>query len=253
MPAGWTPGNDALKDRVILVTGAAGGYGSAVAAALAQAGAQVVLLGRRVRALEKLYDEIERAGAATPAIYPLNLEGASPADYAELAATLGRELGRLDGVVHAAAHFEGLSPLAHTSPEELAKNLHVNLTAPTLLTQACLPLLLEAGAAAVTFVLDDPARVEKAHWGGYALAKSALATLVRVWADELERTPIRVAGLLPGPMRTPLRAKAYFAEDAGGVPVAASYALAAVYLASADGIACRGCVLDARAAARTAH
>src|SRR5688572_12923835 len=72
---------DALAGRVVLVTGACGGFGTAAAHAAARAGATVVLLGRRVRALEKLYDALEAAGAPKPAIYPLNLEGATPADY----------------------------------------------------------------------------------------------------------------------------------------------------------------------------
>lgn len=247
VPAGYAPGADALAGRVVLVTGAAGGFGSAIATAVAKAGGHVVLLGRKVRALEKLYDEVEKAGGRPPAIYPLNLEGASPADYAELAATIEREYGRLDGIVHAAAHFEGLSPLAHTTSEEILRGVHVNLTAPTLLTQACLPLLLKSPDAAVVFVLDDTARIEKAHWGGYAVAKSGIATLVRVWADELERTPVRVLGIMPGPMRTGLRAKAYFAEDAGAIPVASTYAPAVVFALSGDGAGCRGCIVDARA------
>ena len=99
-----------LDGRVVLVTGAHGGLGSEAALACAQAGATVVLLGRRVPKLGRMYDRITAAGGEA-ALYPMDLEGASPDDYAELAARIDAAFGRLDGVLHAAAHFSGLTPL----------------------------------------------------------------------------------------------------------------------------------------------
>lgn len=69
---------DLLKDRVILVTGAGDGIGRAAAHRLGMHGATVILLGRTIRKLEQTYDELEQAGASKPAIYPMNLEGATP-------------------------------------------------------------------------------------------------------------------------------------------------------------------------------
>ncbi len=229
-PAAKPQAADSLRGRVVLVTGAAGGLGRAVALACARAGATVVLLGRKVPALERLYDAIEAGGGPRPGIFPLDLEGATPADYAMLAERVAAECGRLDGIVHAAAHFPGLTPIEQTEPEDFLRALHVNLSAPCLLTQACLPLLRQAPAAAVVFVLDDPARVERAFWGGYAVAKRGLEALARVLADELEGTAVRVSVLSPGPMRTPLRARAWFAEDPRGVPPPEHYADACVRL-----------------------
>ena len=246
-PAGYRPAADALRGRVVLVTGANGGLGAAAARAAAAAGATVVLLGRKVRAIERLYDALREAGGPEPAIYPLDLEGASPADYEQLAATLAREYGRLDGILHAAAHFEGLTPLALVAPEEWLRALHVNLGAAMVLTRACLPLLQQAPDASVVFVLDDRGAVERAHWGGYAVAKAGLYALIRIWGDELEKSPVRICGLLPGPMRTALRARAWFAENPQEVPDPAIYAPACIYLLGPDGAAVRGAVLDARA------
>ena len=79
-PDGYRPAADLLAGRVILVTGAGDGLGKAAALALAEHGATVVLLGRKVRPLERVYDAIEQAGGPQPAIYPLNLEGAAPQD-----------------------------------------------------------------------------------------------------------------------------------------------------------------------------
>ncbi|MEO6066081.1 MAG: SDR family NAD(P)-dependent oxidoreductase [Lysobacterales bacterium] len=216
-----------LTDRVILVVGAAGGLGCATSMAAARAGATVVLLGRKVRALEQLYDAICHEALAQPAIFPLDLEGATADDYAALADAIAGECGRLDGIVHAAARFDGLTPLAHVAPDAFMRTLHSNLAAPWLLTRACLPLLQHQSDAAVIFVLDDPAEVAKPYRGAYGVAKSALPALVAMLHAETDRTSLRIHGIRPGPMATRLRARAYFAEDAGQLsgPVACADAV----------------------------
>lgn len=236
-----------LQGRVILVTGAHGGLGQAAALACARAGATVVLLGRKLPKLNRVYDALTQVGPE-PMLYPLDLEGASPDDYAELVQRLESEVGRLDGVLHCAAEFTGLTPLAQTDPAVFARAIHVNLTAPWWLTQACLPLLGKAPDAAVVFVLDDPARIGKAYWGGYGVAKQGLAGLVGTLHGELANTAVRVAGLQPGPMRTPLRAKAYVEENDRGAVEPSAYAAACVTLLSQAGAVHRGQVWNPPAA-----
>jgi NAD(P)-dependent dehydrogenase (short-subunit alcohol dehydrogenase family) len=246
LPTGWTPAPDSLNGRVALIVGASGGLGRASALAAGRAGAMVVLLGRKVAPLEKVYDEIALLGCAQPAIYPLDLAGATPRDYADLAATIERECGRLDGIVHAAAHFDGLQPAAGIAPEEWIRSLHVNVSAPFLLTQACAPLLQRAVDAAVVFVLDDPQRMGRAYWGGYGVAKHALDGLACILHEEWENTPVRVHALLPPPMRTALRRAAYYGENTQELLLPDTTAKAIVYLLSADGAPARGRVLDLR-------
>ena len=247
LPAGWSAAAHALNDRVVLVAGASGGLGRASALAATRAGASVILLGRKVRALEKVYDEAAALGFAQPSIYPLDLAGATPNDYAEMAATIEREFKRLDGIVHAAAHFTGLQPAANIAADEWLRALHVNLSAPFLLTQACLPLLRDAPDASVIFLLDDTERMGRAHWGGYGVAKQGLAGLASILHDELENTTIRVHTLLPMPMRTALRRAAYYGENTLELPAPDVAADAIVYLLSADAAAARGKMLDLRA------
>lgn len=231
----------ALEGRVILVTGAHGGLGSEAAVACAQAGATVVMLGRKVPKLNRLYDRIAALGPE-PAIYPMDLEGATPDDHAMLAERIGESFGRLDGVLHCAAEFRGLTPLAHLDPAEFARSLHVGLTAPWWLTQAVLPWLAQAPDPAVVFTLDSPDRAGSAYWGGYGVSQFGLQGVVRILHAELSHGPIRVAGLMPGPMRTPLRARA-FVEEADRTSVdPVRYAGACVELLSAAGAAHRGVV-----------
>jgi len=248
LPPGWTSANDALTDRVVLVTGAAGGLGRAAALAIARAGATPVLLGRKVRALEKLHDEIAALGGVQPAIYPLDLEGASPREYEEMAASIDQEFGRLDGIVNGAAYFAGLQPAAAIDPMDWLRTLHINLSAPFLLLQACLPLLGRSDRASVVLVLDDLDRVGRAHWGAYGAAKHALAGLLSTLHQEYEDGPVRLHALLPPPMRTALRRTAYFGENSMQLPLPEAIADAVVYLLGADGAVARGKVLDMRAA-----
>jgi NAD(P)-dependent dehydrogenase (short-subunit alcohol dehydrogenase family) len=235
-----------LRDRVVLISGAQGGLGSAAAQACTRAGATVVLLGRKPPKLNRVYDACAKLGSE-PLLYPLDLEGAAPDDYAEMADRLYRELGRLDGVLHCAAEFRGLTPLEHTDPANFARAVHVNLTAPWWLSQACLPLLKQSADAALVFALDDMSRVGQAYWGGYGLAQHGLGAMVGMLHAELANSSVRVAALQPGPMRTSLRAKAYAEDEDLQARDPADYAEACVTLLSPAGAEHRGQVWSVRA------
>lgn len=206
----YQPTPDLLQDRVILVTGAGSGIGRAIARRLAGHGATVILLDRAIRMLEQVYDEIEQAGGPRPAIYPMNLEGATPKDYTDLAQVLDTEFGRLDGLLHNAALFEGLTPIFNYDIELWYRILQVNLNAPFLLTQAVLGLLNRSADASVVFTTDRVGDEGQAYWGAYAVAKGGAQTLMKLLASELEtNTPIRVNSIDPGRVRTELSLRAY--------------------------------------------
>ncbi len=210
----YTPAADLLKDRIILVTGAGDGIGAAAAKSFAAHGATVVLLGRAQRKLEVIYDAIEQAGHPQPAIYPLNLEGAAPQDYQNLADVLAREFGRLDGLLHNAGQLGTLTPLDQYDLEVWQRVLQINMQAPYLMTRALMPLLRAAADASVLFTSAEVGRKGRAYWGAYAVAAAATENLMQIWADELEtNTQVRVNTIDPGPVRTTLRARAYPGED----------------------------------------
>jgi len=231
----------ALDGRVILIVGAGGGLGSAAAVACAQAGATTVLLGRRPRRLDRVYDQVHAVGPE-PLLYPLDLEGAGPDDYRELASRVDTVLGRLDGVLVCAADFPGLTPFEQADPALFARALHVTLTSPAWLLQACLPLLRRQSDAAIVLCMDDPARVGAAYWGGYGVAQHGLRGLLASLHDELRNGPVRVSGLQPGPMRTALRARAWSLNQDDRAREPASAAAKAVHLLSAAGAGARGTV-----------
>jgi len=216
----WHPAPELLHDRVILITGAANGIGRAVAGAGAAHGASVILLDRDVRALEQAYDEITAAGHPEPALYPLDLKGATPDDYATLAETIAKEFGHLDGLVHNAAHLGALVPFANFEHKLWFETLQINLNAPYLLTMACLDLLQQSRDASIVFASDSVGRQGKAYWGAYAVSKAGTEGFMQILADELEaNTSIRVNSMDPGPVRTALRLMAYPYEDRDALPL----------------------------------
>ena len=207
-----------LEGRVILITGATGALGSVAAKACAHAGATVVLLGRHIQKLEKLYDAIVSQGGRTPAIYPLDLAGATEQDYADLAETLRQELGGLHGLMHCAAELGHLLPLSEVDGTRWQRLLQVNLTAPFLLTRAVSKLLIESGNASVVFVGDSAVGNGKAFWGAYGVAKLGLTGYAHMLHSESESFGLRAHVFTPGPMRSPIRLRAYPGEHPDSLP-----------------------------------
>ncbi len=244
-PSDYQPAPDLLKDRVILVTGAGDGIGRAMARAAAAHGATVILLGKTVSKLEAVYDEIEQAGGPQPAIYPLNLEGATPADYDQLALTLEGNFGRLDGLLHNAAMLVYLSRLKDHEIEDWLRIMQVNLNAPFMLTQACLDLLSRSGDASVVFTSDSAGPAHKPYWGAYGVSKCGIECMAQTWAQELARTPVRVNLVDPGPTRTALRKRVFPAEDASQLKTPDALAPLYLWLLGPDSHGVRGEKLSA--------
>ena len=95
-------------------------------------------------------------------------------DYDRLADTIDREFGKLDGLVHAAALLGDRTPLEQYDVPTWCRVLHVNLTAPFILTQVLLPNLRKSPDASVIFVSASVARKPRAYWGAYAVSKAGL-------------------------------------------------------------------------------
>jgi NAD(P)-dependent dehydrogenase (short-subunit alcohol dehydrogenase family) len=229
IPENFQPQTDSLKDKVILITGATGGFGKAMSLAYAGAGATVILLGKTIRFLENLYDEIEQAGYPTPAIYPLNLEGATEKDYFEMAENIDNEFGRLDGLIHTAVNLGAPTPFEQSDSETWFTTLQVNLNGPYMLTKHCIPLLKKSEHASLVFMTDDKLG---AYWDAYAVSKQALNGLMQILAAEYEGSKLFVNAVNPGPSQTALQIRAYPAAQNENLPKPADHRDLFLYLMS---------------------
>ena len=236
-----------LKNNVILITGAGGGLGSTAALTLAKQGAQIILLDKIISKLEICYDAIVAAKAPEPIMYPFDLAGATENDYQELANRLEEKYGALQGLLHSALEFSSFTPIALHSTKDWGHSLNVNLNAPFILTRVLLPVLQKSQHASIVFTSDSSARNAPAYSGAYGVAKIALEGFAKILAEELEAAQkIRVNVLVPGPVDSPFRKRAYPAEDKNKLPAMDSLANAYSYLYTSQSIGITGQVIDAR-------
>jgi NAD(P)-dependent dehydrogenase (short-subunit alcohol dehydrogenase family) len=247
IPKNYQPVAGLLAGRNILITGASRGLGRALCIEAARAGACVILCGRSAAKLEPVYDQILALGAPTPAIAVLDLATATAVEYDALARVIGEEFGRLDGLVHAAGLLGDRTPLEHYDVPTWCKVLHVNLTAPFILTQVLLPALRRSVDASVIFVSSGVVKQVRPFWGAYAVAKSGLEAVRGMLYEEVEgEKNIRVNSINPGRMRTAMRAAAYPAEDPNSLPTPESVSGPFLYVLSALGNKINGQFLEAQ-------
>ncbi len=208
----YVPEENFLKDRVIIVTGASSGLGSAIAKSYARFGATVVLLGKTIPKLEKVYDDITAAGYPEPIIHPLDLEGAHGGHYEEMVESIIENLGRLDGVVVNAANLPTFTSFKNYEPELWGKVTMSNLQANYLLLRACLPELEKAEDPSIIF---SGHKSNKAYFGAFGVAKGGLNAMCDILADEYDRADgfMRVNRIDTGPIRTQMRTLNFPGED----------------------------------------
>lgn len=207
-----------------LITGAAGTLGRELVRQVLASGADCVALDRNVRGLNQLHDQLLAEGMRAPALYPLDLVGASPDDYAALAATLHEHFGRLDVLVHAAAEFSALRPMEHQAADEWFKILQSGLTGPFLLNAAVLPLLRQTVGSRIVMINNPGCLEHPARWGAYGVAQAGRRQMVHSLAAELGPRGPRVLEIDPGPFFSPLRSAAWPAETQEDLPTAADAA-----------------------------
>lgn len=207
-----------FSGRIALVTGASRGIGYESALALAKTGCQVVAAARTQGALEELDDAVFAATGRHAVLVPFDLVDGGGID--RLGGALHERYGRLDVWVHTAATMgaAGLTPVSHAEPRGFAKIERTNFTGVYRLIRSLEPLLRQSDAGRVIHLTTSLARQPRAFWGAYAATKAGGEALMAAWADEIENTPIRVAILDPGRMRTQLRAQAYPGEDPAALP-----------------------------------
>lgn len=246
-PRSYTYPDDLLRDRILLITGASDGIGKALALHSASLGAQVILHGRNVSKLEKVYDEVEAvAGAPRPSIAVMDLASANSESYTTLAQSIEQEFGRLDGLVHNAGILGERYSIEQYDAVLWQRVMHVNVTAAFAMTQVFLPLLHESDHASVIFTSSGVGRTGKAFWGAYAVSKFATEGLSQVLADEHRHSDLRSNCVNPGATRTKMRLEAYPAEDRDQLKKPEDILATYIYLLGPDSKGVTGQSFDAQ-------
>ena len=223
--------SDLLSDRICLITGSSRGIGLGIARIFATYGARILLHGRDETVLRE-------ALASLAYSFDHNYIAAdllSPEGPQMMATEVLRLHQRLDVLIHSAGILgpPGI-PLGEYPEESWQDVLHVNLTAPFLVTQALLPALRNGVRPSVIFVSSGVGHRGRAGWGAYSVSKFGVEGLTQVWADELQEEGIKVNAVNPGGTRTQMRATAYPMEDPLSLPTPEDIASAFVWLARAD-------------------
>ncbi len=189
-----------FTDRIVLVAGAAGNLGQAVARAFHAAGAHLVLLDRASDRLQNLFPEM----ASSPDHLLLGSVDATDAGSVERAVQAAVErFGRIDVVVNAVGGWRGGTPV-HETPLETWDFLHdLNARTAFILSRAVVPRMLEQGSGKIIHTAARAGLTGSAKGSAYSASKSAVLRLVESLAAELRHQGIHVNCVLPGTIDTP--------------------------------------------------
>ena len=191
-----------LEGAVVIVTGGGSGIGAATARRLGTAGAPVVLVGRREEPLKEIAAEITSEGGQALCV-PADL--ADPASPARIVDACLARYGRLDGLVNNAAVVRHM-PLGEWDIACFDEHLAVNVRAPFFLIQAALPALRESPVRSVVNISSSSGTLRRVGQSVYGMTKAALDYLTQTLAGELAPLGVRVNGIAPGPIDTPIHA-----------------------------------------------
>jgi len=189
---------------------------------LADTGHHVIALARSKKALESLDDEVRALGGSMSLI-PFDLKDA--AAFEPLGQALNAKFGRLDGLVGNAGILGNIGPLQASGERLFNETIDVNLSANWRLIRVMDPLLRRSDSPRAVFLTSGVVPRPRAFWGPYQASKAGLEALIHAWADENEKTSLRVNLFDPGAVRTAMRAEAVPGEDPMTLPTPADIAV----------------------------
>lgn len=191
-----------LAETVAVVTGASSGVGYATSLALARLGAKLVLIGRDEQRLASCAHEVQVAGGSAEWRACDLSDPDAVAELAQWLATLRPGVGLLVNNAGAFSRAKSVRWIDHATWNDVVT---LNLTAPFLLTQACLPAMLEMGRGTIITISSIAARTPSALGGAaYGAAKAGVANLMKGVNNELRDQGIRACTIFPGEVDSPM-------------------------------------------------
>ena len=191
-----------LAGKVTIVTGASRGIGAAAAAALARAGATVMLTARNGGLAADVARSITESGGRASAM------ACDVSDHASVEALVReteRRFGPVDSLLNTAGVIEPIATVAEGDPAIWARNIEINLIGAYNPIRALLPRMIKAGGGTIVNVSSGAAIRPLEGWSAYCSAKAGLAMLTRAIMLENTANGIRVFGFQPGTTDTDMQ------------------------------------------------
>jgi NAD(P)-dependent dehydrogenase (short-subunit alcohol dehydrogenase family) len=192
--------SDMLHDRVVLISGATGALGSAVAREFAQTQARLALTGRSEQRLEQLLVE---TGLPAERVFTAVADVTQTDGVKDLIEGVVTRFGRVDALLNTVGGWSGGKPVGETPVGEWDRMLALNLRVAFLLSRAVLPSMLEAGWGRIVHVSSKAAVAPRAKQAAYTVSKAGLIALIEVIAAEVKGTGVTANVILPSIIDTP--------------------------------------------------
>ena len=194
-----------FSDRVVMVTGAAGNLGRAVARAFQAAGAKLVLVDRAADRLQRLFPDL----VDSPNYFLATSVDMTDADAVEaMVDEAVKRFGRVDVLANTVGGFRAGTPVHETSFETWDFLLNLNARTVFTASRAIIPHMLRQGSGRIVNVAARAALKGGARMAAYSVSKSGVVRLTESMAAELKKDGINVNCVLPGTIDTPQNRKA---------------------------------------------
>ena len=186
-----------LKDKRIILTGAAGGMGSILAGELVKRGVKLAMVDANADALQSLADDLSGD------VYPVSADLSSAEGCANVVEVCQKHLGQVDLLINLAG-LNSFASFAEEEPSRIELMMRVNVLAPMLLTRALLPSFLAQNSGKIVNVGSVFGSIGFAWFATYSASKFALRGFSEALRRELADTDVQVAYIAPRAVKTPM-------------------------------------------------
>lgn len=189
-----------LQDRIVLITGASSGIGSATARVFAQAGAKLILTARRQDRLEQLADELGKEFASSTHLLSLDVRDAIAVESA--ISNLSADWSSIDVLINNAGLSRGLEKLQAGSIQDWEEMIDTNIKGLLYLTRAIVPGMISRGRGHVVNLGSTAGHQTYPNGNVYCATKAAVRVISEGLKQDLLGTPVRVSSVDPGLVET---------------------------------------------------
>ncbi len=206
-----------FKGKTVLITGAAGGYGTRLTQAFHEEGAHLILHGRNIAPLEALKATLPAVASQKIALFDRDLKDQTFSSALKQAI---EHAGGVDVVVNNAAEQGPIGRTWEVDPAAWAQTIEIDLILPASICQIAIPFMIKKGGGKIVNISGGGATGTRPNFSAYAAAKTAIARFSECLADEAREFKIDVNAIAPGVMPTRMYSGPITEADPFAEPVA---------------------------------